>query len=191
MYIYSGILLSHKNQGTWVLLGDSVVKNPPANVGDTSSIPSPGISHMFQDNEPHASKLLSPLAASTNAHAPGASAPQQEKPQQWASTPQRRVARHLLQPGKACVQQQRPSMAKYINKGGKDGIPGTWNSMYGPKGTMLSEISQIKTNTVSSPLCEIKNKHSHRYWEHTGGCYRGRCEGGNGWNRLRGTNFQP
>ena len=48
-------------------------------------------------------------------------------------------------------------MAKYINKGGKEGIPGTWNSMYGPKGTMLSEISQIKTNTVSSPLCEIKN----------------------------------
>ena len=31
-------------------LGGSVVKNPPANVGDTGSIPGPGRSHMSQSN---------------------------------------------------------------------------------------------------------------------------------------------
>ena len=82
MDIYSGILLSYKKQGTWALLGDSVVKNPPANAGDPSSIPSLGISHMFQGNKAHESKLLSPRATSTNAHAPRASALQPEKPQQ-------------------------------------------------------------------------------------------------------------
>jgi len=30
--------------------GDSVVKNPPANAGDTGSIPGPGRSHMLQSN---------------------------------------------------------------------------------------------------------------------------------------------
>ena len=30
--------------------GGAVVKNPPANAGDTSSIPGPGRSHMLQSN---------------------------------------------------------------------------------------------------------------------------------------------
>ena len=30
--------------------GDSVVKSPPGNVGDTGSIPGPGRSHMSQSN---------------------------------------------------------------------------------------------------------------------------------------------
>ena len=32
--------------------GGAVVKNPPANAGDTGSIPGPGRSHMPQSNQP-------------------------------------------------------------------------------------------------------------------------------------------
>ena len=39
--------------------GGSVVKNPPANAGDTGSIPGPGRSHMLQDNYAHEPQLLS------------------------------------------------------------------------------------------------------------------------------------
>ena len=38
--------------------GDSLVKNPPANAGDTGSIPDPGRSHMSQQ--------LSPCTATTD-----------------------------------------------------------------------------------------------------------------------------
>ena len=92
--------------------GDTVVKNPPANAGDTGSNPGPGRSHTpwsnwacapqllslrFRAREP---QLLSLRAATTEAHAPRARAPQQEKPPQWeahtpqweAHTPQWRVA---------------------------------------------------------------------------------------------------
>ena len=39
--------------------GGAVVKNPPANAGDTGSIPGPGISHMPQSNEARVPQLLS------------------------------------------------------------------------------------------------------------------------------------
>ena len=44
-----------------------MVKNPPANAGDTSSSPGPGKSHMPQSNEAHAPQLLS---LSSRAHVP-------------------------------------------------------------------------------------------------------------------------
>ena len=84
--------------------GGAVVKNPPANAGDTGSIPGPGISHMPWRNwacapqllslcsrarEP---QLLSPRATTTEACAPRACAPQQGKPPQWeARTPLQRA----------------------------------------------------------------------------------------------------
>ena len=40
----------------------------------------------------HMLQLLSPHAATTEAHAPRARAPQQEKPPQWEASAQRRVA---------------------------------------------------------------------------------------------------
>ena len=65
--------------------GGTVVKNPPANAGDTGSIPGPGRSHMPRSNEAHASQLQSLLSR--------ARALQQEKPQQRETrAPQRRVA---------------------------------------------------------------------------------------------------
>ena len=72
--------------------------------------------------------------------------------------------------------------------------------MDGPRGyyrVLPGILRQRKLNTAwfhlyaKSKKQNKENRKIHRYWEHTGGCYRGRCEGGNGWNRLRGTNFQP
>ena len=65
-------------------LGGSVVKNPPANAGDTGSIPGPGRPHMLWSNR--ARVLLLSLCSR-------ACAPQEEKPLQWeAGAPQRRLA---------------------------------------------------------------------------------------------------
>ena len=85
--------------------GGAVVKNPPASVGDTGSSPGLGRSHMLRSNKAHAPQvlslcsracdpqLLSPRATTTEAHAPRACAPQQEKPPQWeARAPQGKVA---------------------------------------------------------------------------------------------------
>ena len=82
-----------------------MVKTPPANAGDTGSGPGPGRSHMPQSNQARAPQLLSlrsrarepqllsPRATTTEALAPRARAPQQEKPPQWeARAPQWRVA---------------------------------------------------------------------------------------------------
>ena len=82
----------------------TVVKNLPANAGDTGSSPGPGRSHMPQSNEARAPQLLSlrsracepqllsPHATTTEALAPRARAPQQKKPPQWeAHALQRRV----------------------------------------------------------------------------------------------------
>ena len=44
-----------------------MVKNPPANAGDTGSSPGPGSSHMPRSNEARAPQLLS---LSSRAHAP-------------------------------------------------------------------------------------------------------------------------
>ena len=74
--------------------GGTMVKNPPANAGDTGSSPGPGRSHMPRSNKAHAPQilslhsrarepqLLSLHATTTEAHAPRARAPQQEKPPQ-------------------------------------------------------------------------------------------------------------
>ena len=55
--------------------GGTVVKNPPANAGDTASSPDRGRSHMPRSNYARAPQLLSPRATTTEARAP-----QQEKP---------------------------------------------------------------------------------------------------------------
>ena len=39
--------------------GGTVVKNPPANAGDTGSSPGPGRSHMPRSNQAHGPQLLS------------------------------------------------------------------------------------------------------------------------------------
>ena len=78
----------------WDFPVGAVVKNPPANAGDTGSSPGPGRSHMPQSKYAHAPQLLSlrsracepqllsPCAATTEARAPRARALQQEKPLQ-------------------------------------------------------------------------------------------------------------
>ena len=74
--------------------GGAVVKNPPANAGDTGSSPGPGRSHMPRSNEARAPQLLSLCsracepqllsshATTTEAHTPKARALLQEKPPQ-------------------------------------------------------------------------------------------------------------
>ena len=74
--------------------GGAVVRNLPANAGDTGSSPGPGRSHMPWSSWAHASQLLSlrsrahepqtlsPWATTTVARASRARAPQQEKPPQ-------------------------------------------------------------------------------------------------------------
>ena len=81
--------------------GGAVIKNLPVNAGDTGSSPGLGRSHIPRINEAHAPQLLSlrsrvhepqllsSCATTTEAHAPRAHAPQQEKPPQWkAHAPQ-------------------------------------------------------------------------------------------------------
>ena len=69
--------------------GGPEVKNPLHTARDTSSIPGPGRSHMPQGNWVHVPQLPSPHATTTEALAPRACAPPQEKPPQWeACTPQ-------------------------------------------------------------------------------------------------------
>ena len=79
---------------SWDFPGGAVVKNPPANAGDTGSSPGPGRSHMPQSHSAgapqllslcsraHMTQLLSPHATTTEARAPGTCAPQQERPPQ-------------------------------------------------------------------------------------------------------------
>ena len=74
--------------------GGAVVKNPPANAGDTGSSPGLGGSHMPQSNKAcvpqllsllsraREPQLLSPRATTTEAQATRARALQQEKPPQ-------------------------------------------------------------------------------------------------------------
>ena len=56
-----------------------MVKNPPAHAGDMGSSPGPGRSQMPCSNKARVPQLLSPRATTTEAHAPRARAPQQEK----------------------------------------------------------------------------------------------------------------
>ena len=63
--------------------GGSMVKNPPANAGDRSSIPGPGRSHMPWSNQAGAPQLSSLGATTTEPRRAQACALQQEKPLQW------------------------------------------------------------------------------------------------------------
>ena len=61
----------------------------------------------------HEPQLLSPCAATREAHMPRACALHQEKPLQWRSlSTTTKSSLHLLQLEKACAQQQRPTTAK-------------------------------------------------------------------------------
>ena len=62
--------------------GSAVVENPPANAGDTGSGPGLGGSHMPRSNWACEPQLLSLHTTTTEACAPRAHAPQQEKPLQ-------------------------------------------------------------------------------------------------------------
>ena len=74
-----------------------MVKNSPANAGDMDSSPGPGRSHMPWSNEARVPQLLSPRARATEARAPRACAPQQEKPLQWEACAPQWEARALQQ----------------------------------------------------------------------------------------------
>ena len=79
----------HKNELPWDFPGGGVVKNPPANAGDTGSSPGSGRSHVPRSNQALAPQLLSLCsrarepqllswrATTTEARAPRARAPQQ------------------------------------------------------------------------------------------------------------------
>ena len=54
---------------TWDFPGGPMVKNPPANAGDTGSVPDQGRFHMLQSNSACAPQLLSPSAAAREAAA--------------------------------------------------------------------------------------------------------------------------
>ena len=47
VYIY---IHTHTHTHSWDIPGGSVVKKPPANAGDTGSIPDPGESHLLQSS---------------------------------------------------------------------------------------------------------------------------------------------
>ena len=82
-------------QGTWVW---SLLREDPTCHGATKPVRHnywAGTPQLLKPMHSRASllQLLRPCAASTEAHAPRARAPQQEKPPQWeARTPQQRVA---------------------------------------------------------------------------------------------------
>ena len=66
--------------------GGSMVKNPPPNAGDVSTIPEPARSHMLWSNEAHTSQVLSLCPGDWDPQLKPMSlrvcAPQQEKPPQ-------------------------------------------------------------------------------------------------------------
>ena len=85
--------------------GGPVVKNRPANAGDTGLTPGPGRFHRLRSNKAHGPQLLS--------LSPGAGAAQQEKIPQWeAHTPQLESSLHSPQLEKACAEQQRQRSQK-------------------------------------------------------------------------------
>ena len=82
--------------------GGTVIKNLPANVGNTGPSPGPGRSHMPQSNWARVPQLLSlhsrakPVSHNYWARTSRAPAPQQQKPPQWeARALQRTVAPDL------------------------------------------------------------------------------------------------
>ena len=106
-----------------------MVKNSPADAGDTGSSPGPGRSHILRSNQArapqllslrsraHEPQLLSSRATAIEARAPRARAPQQEKPpQREARTPQQRVAPAHCNQRKVRMQKRRLNAAKKLNK---------------------------------------------------------------------------
>ena len=78
--------------------GSLVVKNLPANAGDSSLSPHPGRFHIPWSSSACATQLLSLCAAPLKPAHPQTYAPQQEKPLQWeARTPQLETSSRLLQ----------------------------------------------------------------------------------------------
>ena len=88
------MVTTNEKQRPWDFPGGAVIKNLPANAGDTGSSPGPGRSHMPQSNKAHVPQLLSLCsrarepqllslcAITTKARTPRAHAPQQDKPPQ-------------------------------------------------------------------------------------------------------------
>ena len=96
-----------KNSGNGDFPDGPVVKNPPANAGDTGSILGPGT------KIPHAVGHLSPYTTPTEATCPRVCAPQKKKPLWWETcAPCLESSSHSLQLEKACAQQQRPSTSE-------------------------------------------------------------------------------
>ena len=105
-------------------LGGAVVKNLPANAGDTGSSPGPGRSHMLGRNKACAPQLLSlcsrarepqllsPCATTTEARVPRARALQREATSVRSLCTATKSSPLSPQLQKACAQQQRPNAAK-------------------------------------------------------------------------------
>ena len=104
--------------------GGTMVKNPPANAGDTGSSPGPGRSHMPQSNSARVPQLLSlcsracepqllsPRATTIEARTPRAHAPQREATTMGSPCTTTKSSPGSPQLEKARTQQQRPSAAK-------------------------------------------------------------------------------
>ena len=89
-----------------------MVKNLPANAGDTGLIPGLGRSHMPQSNLAHEPQLLSLRATTTEACVPRARALQREATAMRSPRTAMKSSPHSLQLEKARAQQQRPNVAK-------------------------------------------------------------------------------
>ena len=92
--------------------GGAVVKNQPANAGDTGSSPGRGRSHMPRSNEARAPQLLSPCAANIEARTPRAPALQREATSMKSPRTPTKSSPHSPQLEKAWVKQRRPEAAK-------------------------------------------------------------------------------
>ena len=106
--------------------GGTVVKSPPANAGDTGSSPGSGRSHIPQSSWARVPQLLSlcsgarrpqllsPRAATTEAHAPGACAPQREATAMRSPCTAMRSGPRSLQLERACAAMK--TQCSQINK---------------------------------------------------------------------------
>ena len=115
--------LKHINR--WDFPGGAVVKNPPANAGDTGLLPGPGRSHMPRSNwarvpqllslrsGAHDPQLLSPCATTTEARTPWS--PRSATGEATTMRSPRTAAKsnpRSPQLEKACMQQRRPNATK-------------------------------------------------------------------------------
>ena len=70
VFTFAVIVIFSSKTFIWDFLGGIVVKNLPANTGDTGSIPGPGRSHMLRSNQARAPQLLSLHTTTTEARTP-------------------------------------------------------------------------------------------------------------------------